>query len=362
MKKIGTLFALCLLLTSARAQAAPAAFQRTTTQQRAPAPRRLDFDFPALVLQGQGRLTFSVRKEFGDSDNLFGAKAPNTAEGHRYFSLNSLGRSGLSPAQVMGAIMKDLNSVFPMEARDMCGMGVEVGNRFNLHIEYKGHEFRPNYVEVTDKTPYYFTVATLPDNHTFKGELTHGIFRDSTGELWMFQDGMGVSGQESVGQIIANDAAAFVLWKIMAGKVKDLMAEMSLQRPNDPDREDPRGSNADVSQAFLVNSYVNTGIQVKCGDMVTIRASGRVTFGDFAGSGGPEGIIFNTDYNYFPDLLHGCLIGRLSMPGSGGWGYVGREYVGKAEQSGVLELDVNDNDPGNNRGAFRVEVTVRRAR
>lgn len=366
MKKIYTLFALSLILAPAADARVRATYQRTTQRtappQRTPAPQSdAGFNFPGQVIQHNGQLPYSIRGVLGDSDHHFGAKTPNTAEGHRYFSLNSLGRSELSPQQVMAAVTKNLDAVFPIKARDLCGLGVEVGNRFDLHIEFRGGEYLSNPVEVKEKTPYYFTVATIP-GHTFQGKLTHGIVKDSTGELWMFQDGRGIANQESRGLIEANYAAGVLMWKDMARNIKELMPEINPRDTDRPDRDDAEESSASVSKVVLVNSYVNTGIKVKCGDIVTIRASGTVRFGDFAGSGGPEGILFNTDYNYFPDLLHGCLIGRLSRPSNDGWGYIGSGYTGTAEQMGVLELDVNDRDPANNRGAFRVEITVRRAR
>ena len=369
MKNTYTLLALTLLLTHAPLHSPAAAQTRRAplnagAQSQAPrgqsaTPQRgAAFDFPGQVLQHKGQLPYSIRKVLGDSDQHFGATEPNTAEGHRYFSLNSLGRADLSPEQVMRAVARDLNVVFPINARGTCGQRVEVGNEFVLSLKLGGHEFRQNPVVVTDKSPYYFTVATRP-GHTFKGKLTHGFVKDGAGELWMFQDGTGVAGQESVALIETNYDAAKVMWREMADRVRRLMSEVSL---DGGDEEGPEPGLADVSRVVLVNGYVNTRIQVRCGDTVGIRASGYVTFGAFAGRGGPEGIAFNNEYNYFKDMLHGCLIGRVSRADNGGWRYVGRGGQIVAEEAGVLEFDVNDNDPGNNVDAFTVVVVVRRAR
>jgi hypothetical protein len=117
------------------------------------------------------------------------------------------------------------------------------------------------------------------------------------------------------------------------------------------------------SYAFGVRRFVNTRIAVQRGDKITIRATGAINFGFLAGPGGPQGILFNPDYNYFTDLPHGCLIARVRNTGSDDeWGYVGPGVSIVPQVNGVLELDVNDNDPDNNVGQFRVEVTLCRKR
>lgn len=61
-----------------------------------------------------------------------------------------------------------------------------------------------------------------------------------------------------------------------------------------------------------VDSYVNTTtIKVKKGDRVSLRASGKITLGAFAGDGGPEGISGRTAYNQVENFRHGALLGRI---------------------------------------------------
>jgi hypothetical protein len=116
---------------------------------------------------------------------------------------------------------------------------------------------------------------------------------------------------------------------------------------------------SEIKSVFGVNSYVNTRIAIGRGDRITIRATGLVTFGLLAGQGSPQGIPFNPAYNYFVDLPHGCLIGRVRNTGADDeWAYVGPGTSVVSETSGILELNVNDNDPDNNVGRFRVEVSV----
>jgi Group XII secretory phospholipase A2 precursor (PLA2G12) len=116
---------------------------------------------------------------------------------------------------------------------------------------------------------------------------------------------------------------------------------------------------------FQTNSYINTGISIRSGDRIRIRATGTIRFGLFASSGGPNGIIIDPTYNYFVDVPHGRLMARFYRPGMGdleGWSPigVGWDQVREVElpAPGVLEFLVNDNEPGNNSGAFRIEITI----
>jgi hypothetical protein len=112
---------------------------------------------------------------------------------------------------------------------------------------------------------------------------------------------------------------------------------------------------------FNTRSHVNTGVSVNPGDVVTIQASGTIRFGLFAGSGGPRGIIFNPEYNYFIDIPHGQLIGRVKafgMPEFDGWFSVAEGTRFVVPNQGILEFAVNDNRPSDNAGAFQIEVTI----
>ncbi|NJP08731.1 MAG: hypothetical protein HC866_03975, partial [Leptolyngbyaceae cyanobacterium RU_5_1] len=119
------------------------------------------------------------------------------------------------------------------------------------------------------------------------------------------------------------------------------------------------------STVFYTNSRITTTISVNLGDTIKVQASGTVRFGAFAGSGGPHGISFRRNYNFFANIPHGQLIGRIKQSGMqnlDGWFPIGqaREFV--ARTSGVLEFAVNDNQPGDNTGRFRIEVNVDRAK
>jgi hypothetical protein len=124
-------------------------------------------------------------------------------------------------------------------------------------------------------------------------------------------------------------------------------------------------STKETNIVFSTNSSLDTGISIKSGDKIRVRASGTIRFGLLAGSGGPNGIIIDPTYNYFLDVPHGRLMARFRQPGMGdweGWSPIGagsnevREV--KLSAPGILEFSVNDNEPDNNIGTFRIEVTI----
>jgi hypothetical protein len=151
---------------------------------------------------------------------------------------------------------------------------------------------------------------------------------------------------------------------------KILASRPSYRVPSSPkpeNRTPPRQSGTSISNQYVfnTNSYINTNLSVNPGDKIRVEASGRVRFGAFVGAGGPRGIIISPQYNYFTDVPHGQLIGRIKQPGAEdleGWFPIaeGREFV--VRSSGVLEFAVNDNRPGDNSGSFRIQVTIEPAK
>lgn len=121
----------------------------------------------------------------------------------------------------------------------------------------------------------------------------------------------------------------------------------------------PRSRRADYT--FRLNEWKSTGIAIKRGDRITFDASGYITFGAFAGGGGPEGINGFRGYNLIRgNLQHGALIAIINP--DIGWYEVGRGRTITAKANGKLTLAVNDDEPGNNSGYFTVKVSICKAR
>ena len=105
-----------------------------------------------------------------------------------------------------------------------------------------------------------------------------------------------------------------------------------------------------------VDSYSkSTEITLYAGDRINMEAWGEISFGTFAGSGGPNGITGFSSYNIVPGFNHGSLLYRI---GSGNWSAVGESKTFVADISGKLQMMVNDNDPSNNTGNFSIVLKI----
>ncbi len=106
-------------------------------------------------------------------------------------------------------------------------------------------------------------------------------------------------------------------------------------------------------QKYNITGGGRTEMYVEEGEKVSIKASGRVTLGLLAGTGGPTGIQGFEIYNIVKDYPHGSLIATIGD--NGAWYYIGNGKTITADKSGYLKLYVNDADSENNSGGFSVE-------
>jgi hypothetical protein len=115
------------------------------------------------------------------------------------------------------------------------------------------------------------------------------------------------------------------------------------------------------------SQWTNTGIQVRAGDTVIVGATGTVEFRGPENKVGPEGVPWGTPCRTreskatvnapWPVSGVACwaLIGRI---GTGRPFEVGRSADVHANNTGQLELGINDNYIADNAGSWRVTVTV----
>jgi hypothetical protein len=113
---------------------------------------------------------------------------------------------------------------------------------------------------------------------------------------------------------------------------------------------------AGKAYTYSVDSYTKqVGLSVKKGQKINLSASGQIVLGVFAGSGGPEGIEGFKSYCIEPDFRHGALLIRV---GEGKWTAVGSHSSIMADMTGTINFMVNDADPSNNSGDFKVLIKV----
>lgn len=176
-----------------------------------PAPGK----FTQLVLQYKGRLPVSIRQKYGQflasgvpgEHVTFSATGP---KGHNYLKFTSLNPGNIS-VEDRNRIVRDLFvSVFPYgHATGVRGNIVELNNEFDLAVLGT-----VNRVQVTEVTAYSFTLTAAPQ-HNFKGQVTHGVFVDSDGKAWLYQEGIG-DPSESTAKQWENIVAAEAMWNRMA--------------------------------------------------------------------------------------------------------------------------------------------------
>jgi hypothetical protein len=122
----------------------------------------------------------------------------------------------------------------------------------------------------------------------------------------------------------------------------------------------PAPSSPTVVQVPGTVAWTRTGLSLTQGQRFDVRATGQVSFIETAPPVGPDGA---TDKHPGVCVLpgpdhHAALIGRILGPSPGTPFLVGSNFHGEADQSGELELGINDIGVDNNGGAFQASVQV----
>lgn len=108
---------------------------------------------------------------------------------------------------------------------------------------------------------------------------------------------------------------------------------------------------------YEITPFVGTlDVRFLKGQNVTLKASGSISLGIFAGSTGPAGKKGFEIYNYVSRFPHGSLLGKFGK--NGNWFLVGSYKQITVPQDGLLYLRVNDRDLANNSGKYYLEYTV----
>ncbi len=105
--------------------------------------------------------------------------------------------------------------------------------------------------------------------------------------------------------------------------------------------------------------WTDAGVTVEEGQTLSLDAEGTV-WASPSVSYGPEGEPNRPDwkkYSVIPEAPHLGLIARIGEKGAPF--FVGRSYQARATASGRLWLGVNDHDAANNKGEFKVTVSVK---
>jgi hypothetical protein len=130
------------------------------------------------------------------------------------------------------------------------------------------------------------------------------------------------------------------------------------------DRRGGRSAERSITVPATESRGIDTGIELRAGDQVTISASGSITAGQRVGAVGPDGAragasaIFGVSRRPVPNAGVGALIGYLTPAGGGTTQpfLVGSQLVFTAQTDGRLYLLVNDDNYNDNSGGFTVRI------
>jgi hypothetical protein len=323
----------------------PATTPKPTAQAGAGGPPPLT----SLAINGQGHLKEDIRKSIRDSDVILRVNWPSmTGEAHAC-TFYSISKENVDPLRFMALIKTHADAFMylgvPDDQPDVAKGARYVGQELDGHVN----------LVVTADSPCCFMLKD--ESRVRPGAVVYGAFQDGAGELWVYEECVGSYFTDVAKYIsVHND-------QMMPTSKKYFQAILNMYLDMNPSASNGGGGTpcpAKYASSYRVgvNHHVDSGIKVAKGDKISIRASGEVTFGIMAGSGGPEGIDFLPSYNYFENLKHGCLIGRVAASEDDPWSYIGASADFTADRSGELQFNVNDNDPDNNVGEFDVKITV----
>jgi hypothetical protein len=117
----------------------------------------------------------------------------------------------------MKIFKQEFEDLFPIGgAKGKNGRVVQAGNVFSLTLPGQAIGVDVKVMEVKD---FSFVLQTT-NRHLLEGTATHGLFQDSTGEVWMFQEGLGNDKEGPIRQLLNNGLGPF-MWRKMADKMKN---------------------------------------------------------------------------------------------------------------------------------------------
>lgn len=195
-----------------------------------------------------GEYNGSIRDLVGGGNTSYSHSDPKLA-GHEYLALNYIGKTDLSASQVSTLLDQNFGTVFPYGGAHnslqadtdplLRDNAIVAGRRFNLMIP-KVLDFDPLRVSVggppvvvTEVGETHFALETQ-FWHPLQGTATHGIVKDASGEVWMYQYGHGdggllgskwLSGLDGV-RTRMNNLAAPGMWSDMAKNVGRLIPDL----------------------------------------------------------------------------------------------------------------------------------------
>lgn len=145
-------------------------------------------------------------------------------------------------------------------------------------------------------------------------------------------------------------------------KVTGLIKDISQVTQKDLNLPSP-GGQVEKVVTFSIKDNLQTNIDINPGDKLDILATGTIFLGGKVFSATrPNGIVDTGGFSIVNSARRGALLARITKGRNEKWIVVSDTNPFVAESAGKLELQVNDKNPQNNTGNFKVSVQVTRAK
>lgn len=167
-------------------------------------PLEPDYDLASEVAKSDGKVKWNFRQRFG---LYMWSERRDEKNGHSYLTISPINGPNIGRKAATELLKERIRDVFPGTAVGSQGGKVTLGNVFTLVVNAP---LAPK-VRTSAVGTYSFTFQTLP-GHPLQGTATHGVFEDSSGQLYMFQQGRGVP-NEKMAQQRFNLNVAPTMWQ-----------------------------------------------------------------------------------------------------------------------------------------------------
>jgi|GEM_PF-5102513 len=199
-----------------------------------------DFEFEEYVDKHNGVIPFDfvakVTEEYPENVRSNGSYfSEDIEEGgfmHYYLMINPITECELESENAFEFLRSNINQIFPGGANDMTTKNhandkIELNHTYQLKRDYG---FFGIYVTCTEISSYHFTFTANKD-HILSGTAIHGVFKDNTGKLFLFQQGQGVEGEWAPASKASRLLANHMMWRQMADNFKRAIAGKCAAQP-----------------------------------------------------------------------------------------------------------------------------------
>ncbi len=182
--------------------------------------------FARMAIAGNGRVALSVVNDLKPNaapvsfSYLLYNKRPDIY-GHHYLTPNFVGKD-VDIDTAWKILSEHFSEIFPTNKVAGSSGPVGTGNQYNLVVGGVHTATFVFPVTVTAVSGHSFTLSARPE-HWLRGSATHGIVKDADGNVWLYEEGVGVPNEPLALQAMNYDIAD-AMWARMAANIRARLA------------------------------------------------------------------------------------------------------------------------------------------